>query len=186
MGASICKPRSVCWVTKLKTFGPLPNDRAATMMRMLVLTAVTRMRQRPCVAMMSAPTSAAGHTLIQAAMVRMSAATRGRVAANITPTMASGTVIESMRPIAIGPSSNRKPIHHQAAAEFRLVLPHPMIAAKPTASSTMTMLSQVLAYMAGPNASAASMGKIARIGYTQALWMPTQKSAMKTWSVQNL
>ena len=83
------------------------------MITALVPAAAARMRQRSREATSSAASNAAGHTLIQVATASRIAAARGRAATKSTPTMASGIVMESILPIAIGPSRIRKPIHHQ-------------------------------------------------------------------------
>ena len=101
-----------------------------------------------------------------------------------TPTIASGTVTESIRPSAIGPSRRRKPTHHQPSATRSRHRPHPVTNPSATALSSMTIESHVLAYWSGPKASAASIGTMATIGYTHAVSMPTQVPS-SACSIQN-
>ncbi len=89
--------------------------------------------------------SAAGQTLIQVATVSSTAASRGAATSRSIPTIAIGTVIESMRPSATGPSSSRKASHHHPTRATRGSRPKPMSTAKAAASTTITKLSQVLA-----------------------------------------
>ena len=164
IGASTCRPRTDCCVTKLNTLAPAPKDSATAIIATLVITAPTTTCIRARTEMRIAASRVAGQTLIHVATVRTTAAARGRVAISSTPTIASGTVIESMRPSAIGPRSSRNATHHQATPVLRRKRPHPVSTPKATRSSTSTRLSQVLGNSSGPKTRASSIGTSATIG----------------------
>ena len=86
----------------------------------------------------------AGHTLIQAPIASRAPPHFGWSAMSITATRATGTVMASMRPSAMGPSSTRKSIHHQATAARRARSCTPMIETSAAALSIMTSVSQVV------------------------------------------
>jgi len=107
-------------------------------------------------------------------MVRITAAARGRVATSSTPTIASGTVMESMRPTAIGPRRTRNATHHHPTEKLRRVRPQPVSTPNATISSTNTRLSQMLGKSSEPKTREMSIGTSATIGYTHELSIPTQ------------
>ena len=127
-------------------------------------------------ATIAAAISAAGHTLIQVATARSTAAVAGRVASSGTPTIATATVIESTRPSATGPSSKRNASHHHPTVVSRRSRWNDRITMNATASTIITRVSQVGVNCSGPNTLAISIGTNATIGYTQTVSIPTQMS----------